>query len=48
MLYEVITLAFVLGQLIAWIYAWSHSGLSYSRSYVNTLILLPITRNNFV
>ena len=24
-------LSFVLGQLIAWIYSWSHSGLSYSR-----------------
>ena len=35
-------LAFVAGHLIAWVYMWTHSGLSYSRSYVNTLILLPV------
>jgi len=35
-------LAFVCGHVIAWIYMYTHSGLSYSRSYVNTLILLPV------
>jgi hypothetical protein len=35
-------LAFIAGHLIAWVYMWTHSGLSYSRSYVNTLILLPV------
>ena len=35
-------LAFVLGQAIAWIYAWSHSGLSYSRTYTQSLVLMTI------
>src|SRR5438270_11454484 len=35
-------LAFVCGHTIAWIYVFTHTGLSYSRSYVNTLILMPI------
>jgi hypothetical protein len=36
-------LAFVCGHTIAWLYMLTHNGLSYSRSYVNTLILLPMT-----
>src|SRR5258708_1477934 len=35
-------LAFVCGHAIAWIYMLTHTGLSYSRSYVNTLIILPV------
>ena len=35
-------LAFVCGHVIAWIYMLTHSGLSYSRSYVNSLIILPV------
>jgi len=35
-------LAFVCGHAIAWIYMLTHTGLSYSRSYVNTLILMPV------
>src|SRR6266496_3540300 len=35
-------LAFVCGHVIAWIYQFTHTGLSYSRSYVNTLILMPV------
>lgn len=35
-------LAFVCGHAIAWIYMLTHSGLSYSRSYVNTLIIIPV------
>src|ERR1043165_9822941 len=35
-------LAFVCGHTIAWIYVFTHTGLSYSRSYVNTLILMPV------
>jgi hypothetical protein len=37
-----ILLAFACGHAIAWMYMWTHSGLSYSRSYVNTLILMPV------
>ena len=35
-------LAFTCGHAIAWVYMFTHSGLSYSRSYVNTLILMPV------
>jgi hypothetical protein len=35
-------LAFICGQLIAWVYMATHSGLSYSRSFTNALVLLPI------
>jgi hypothetical protein len=35
-------LAFACGHAIAWVYMLTHSGLSYSRSYVNTLILMPV------
>jgi hypothetical protein len=35
-------LAFLLGQLIAWVYMLTHSGTSYSRSFVVSLILMPV------
>ena len=35
-------LAFVAGHTISWVYMLTHSGLSYSRSYVSTLIVLPV------
>lgn len=35
-------LAFLSGQLIAWVYMLTHVGLSYSRSFVNSLILMPV------
>jgi len=37
-----ILIAFIGGKLIAWTYIITHSGLSYSRSFVNSLILLPV------
>lgn len=36
-------LAFICGQLMAWIYKYTHTGLSYSRSFVSSLIVLPVT-----
>lgn len=36
-------LAFMCGQLLAWIYMYTHSGLSYSRNFVSSLIIIPIT-----
>jgi hypothetical protein len=33
-------LALVLGQLIAWCYVWTHSGVAYSRNFAQSLILL--------
>lgn len=35
-------LAFVLGQALAWLYYFTHSGLSYSRSFVQSLILITV------
>jgi hypothetical protein len=34
-------LAFAAGHVIAWVYMYTHSGLSYSRSFVNSLIMMP-------
>jgi hypothetical protein len=35
-------LAFLAGHLIAWVYMMTHSGLSYSRSFVGALMVLPV------
>ena len=35
-------LAFILGQLLAWVYYLTHNGLSYSRSFVQSLILITV------
>src|SRR5687768_14389857 len=34
-------ISFAAGQIIAWVYMLTHSGLSYSRSFVNSLIVMP-------
>ena len=34
--------AFILGQALAWTYALTHSGLSYSRSFVQSLVLIAV------
>ncbi|MBI5384656.1 MAG: DUF4956 domain-containing protein [Verrucomicrobia bacterium] len=34
-------LAFAAGHVMAWVYMITHSGLSYSRSFVNSLIVMP-------
>ncbi|MCC5942812.1 MAG: DUF4956 domain-containing protein [Balneolaceae bacterium] len=36
-------LAFMCGQLLAWVYMYTHTGLSYSRNFVSSLIIIPIT-----
>ncbi|MEX0719790.1 MAG: DUF4956 domain-containing protein [Balneolaceae bacterium] len=36
-------LAFLCGQFLAWVYMFTHTGLSYSRTFVSALILMPIT-----
>lgn len=36
-------LAFLCGQVMAWVYMYTHTGLSYSRSFVSSLIIIPIT-----
>ena len=44
--YRLVTLAlllsFVCGHAMAWLYAVTHSGLSYSRSFVRALVVLPV------
>ena len=35
-------LAFILGQLAAWLYVYTHEGLSYSRAFVQSIILLTV------
>lgn len=35
-------LAFVLGQVLAWVYYFTHSGLSYSKTFVHSLILITV------
>src|SRR6266481_6590733 len=35
-------LAFGCGHIMAWVYMVTHSGLSYSRSFVNSLIIMPV------
>ncbi len=37
-----LVLAFVLGQATAWVYVMTHTGLSYSRSYIQSVVLLTI------
>lgn len=35
-------LSFALGQALAWLYLWTHGGLSYSRAFTQSLILLTV------
>ncbi|MBI3876579.1 MAG: DUF4956 domain-containing protein [Verrucomicrobia bacterium] len=35
-------LSFLMGQMLAWVYMLTHTGLSYSRSFVNALVLTPV------
>lgn len=35
-------ISFATGQLIAWTYMFTHTGLSYSRSFVDALVVMPV------
>lgn len=37
-----VLLAFAFGQIIAWVYMLTHAGLSYSKSFVNSLVVMPM------
>ena len=37
-----LSLAFVSGHIIAWVYMLTHSGLSYSKTFVQSLMILPV------
>ena len=34
--------AYLLGQLVAWVYVWTHHGTSYSRGFVQSIVLLDL------
>jgi len=38
----VLLLSFVVGHIIGWVYMWTHRGLSYSRMFVTSLVVLPV------
>ena len=38
----IVLLAFVIGQFIGWIYMWTHRGLSYSQTFVASLVTIPV------
>ena len=35
-------LSFCIGQVIGWMYMWTHRGLSYSQSFSSTLVVMPV------
>ncbi len=35
-------LAFCIGHVVAWIYMWTHTGLSYSQMFTGSLLALPV------
>src|SRR4051812_27687392 len=35
-------LAFVIGHVIAWVYMWTHAGLSYSQMFTASLVCMPV------
>jgi hypothetical protein len=37
-----ILISFLGGQMVAWVYMLTHTGLSYSRAFVNSLVVLPV------
>ena len=37
-----VLLAFALGQILAWVYYFTHAGLSYSRAFVQSLVLVTV------
>ena len=37
-----LVLAFLCGHLVAWVYMLTHSGLSYSRTFVQSLMIMPV------
>lgn len=35
-------LSFCIGHVVGWVYMWTHTGLSYSRMFVASLVVLPV------
>ena len=38
----IVLLSFVTGQFIGWVYMWTHRGLSYSQTFVGSLVVIPV------
>jgi hypothetical protein len=38
----VLLLAFCVGHVIAWVYMWTHSGMSYSQMFTSSLLVMPV------
>lgn len=38
----IVLLAFLIGQFIGWMYMWTHKGLSYSQTFVASLVVIPV------
>ncbi len=38
----IMVMSFVVGQTIGWIYMWTHKVLSYSQTFVASLVVLPV------
>lgn len=38
----ILVMSFVVGQMIGWIYMWTHKVLSYSQTFVASLVILPV------
>lgn len=37
-----LTLSFCVGQVIGWVYMWTHVSLSYSRMFASSLVVMPV------
>lgn len=38
----VLVLAFCIGHVVAWVYMWTHSGMSYSQMFTSSLLVMPV------
>jgi hypothetical protein len=38
----IVLLSFAMGQFIGWVYMWTHRGLSYSQTFVASLVVIPV------
>lgn len=41
-IFSVLLLSFCLGHIIAWVYMWTHTGLSYSQTFTASLIVISV------
>jgi hypothetical protein len=44
----VLLLSFILGHVVAWVYMWTHAGLSYSQMFTSSLLVLPVLVSVFM